>query len=297
MKKEKRREPSIKSEVFTEEETRKFYNEHDAFYRSFWDQGGSLHWGLYNSNIPFECTSKEFIEACIKLNELMGQKLQISKDSFILDAGCGNGTTSLWIANRYPGCKIFGIDLSSTRINNANQLLTKQTNEIQNRVKFFTGSLTDLPFEDDLFTHIISQATLYHVNKRIEALQEIRRVLKPQGLFVFDDLLKPHATISANAKKFVYDRLLFDTDFNFISYQETLNSIGFNVVYAEDLSESLLKSYTYLCKKTKSIYEEDEIKNEEYKTLSIAYDHTVEAIRSQDLGWGFFVSKKNDLHE
>lgn len=283
----------MKQDVFTEKETEKFYDEHDAIYRSFWDQGGSLHWGLYESNAPFQCTSEEFVHACIRLNRWMGQKSQITGEAMILDAGCGNGNTSIWIAHEYPDSNIIGIDLSATRIANANQLLAKQSDDVQKRVKFVKGSLTTLPFEDNFFTHIISQATLYHVNHRIEALRELYRVLKPGGSFILDDLLKPHSNISADSKKFVYDRLLFDTDFNFLSYQEALNRIGFHVMYAEDISEHLAKSYSYLQEITKTLSQQNTPHSQEYKDLSMAYNHMVEAIRRQDLGWAMITCKKN----
>lgn len=36
---------------------------------------------------------------------------------------------------------------------------------------------------------------------------------------VFDDLIKPSPDIGDDAPRFVYDQLLFDTDYSFTSYQ------------------------------------------------------------------------------
>ena len=34
------------SSRFTEDETERYYDSEDAIYRSFWDEDGSVHWGL-----------------------------------------------------------------------------------------------------------------------------------------------------------------------------------------------------------------------------------------------------------
>ena len=70
-------------------------------------------------------------------------------------------------------------------------------------------------------------------------LKEAYRVLKDGGIMVFDDLIKPQPEIGAEAHKFVYDRLLFDTPFSFDSYQDALKAQGFKILEAHDLSSHL----------------------------------------------------------
>ena len=35
---------------FTEQDTENYYNASDELYQSFWDKGGGLHWGYFESN-------------------------------------------------------------------------------------------------------------------------------------------------------------------------------------------------------------------------------------------------------
>ena len=231
---------------FTEYDTEAFYDAEDAVYRSFWDEHGSLHWGFFDSS-----TGLDFLKASSRLNDMMIEKAQIDSGARVLDLGCGNGTTAMWLG-RTSGCRVVGIDLSGTRIGNAKQTLREQPAELKSRLGFEKASATELPFPDGSFTHVWSQATIYHIHEKEKALSETYRVLGSGGLLMFDDLTKPRSDISEAAKAYVYDRLLFDTDFSFDSYQVALRNAGFSVLEAIDLSHHLKTSYQCLAVLTRA---------------------------------------------
>ena len=106
---------------------------------------------------------------------------------------------------------------------------------------------------------------------------------------VFDDLIGPRPSISETARKYVYDCLLFDTDFSFQGYQEALRNAGFEVMEAFDLSENLRKSYYCLGRMAQGQQEHDP---DTFSTLSFAFDRMVEAIQQGELGWGMYVCRK-----
>lgn len=268
---------------FTEQETELFYDTEDALYRSFWDKEGSLHWGIFDQS-----TGDDFLKACANLNVVMAEKASIDQSSRVLDLGCGNGTTSVWLSSRL-GCRVMGVDLSGVRIANAKADLESQPNEVGAKVDFEKASATELPFDTGSFTHVWSQAAIYHVHDKEKALTEAYRVLALGGILVFDDLLKPKTNVSDTTRKYVYDRLVFDTDFSFETYQETLRKTGFEVVQAEDLSHHLKTSYQCLARKA---HEKGERGIEKYQDLSYAYGKMVEAVDNQELGWGLYLCKK-----
>ena len=268
---------------FSEQDTESFYDAEDAVYRSFWDKEGGLHWGVFDDS-----TGTDFLKACANLNEVMVQKALMDQTSRVLDLGCGNGTNSLWLS-RTLGCGVVGVDLSGVRINNAKQDLGNQPEDIKARVAFEKASATDLPFEDSSFTHAWSQATIYHVHEKEKALQEVYRVLEAGGIFVFDDLTKPKPDISETARTYVYDRLIFDTNFSFESYQDALRQAGFEILDAQDMSQHLKTSYQCLADITRQKIGEDA---EKYGTLSFAYEQMVQAVTNQELGWGLYLCRK-----
>ena len=236
---------------FTEQDTEQFYDSHDALYREFWVKEGSLHWGVFD-----DTTGNDFLNACANLNNMMVQKGLVNQKARVIDLGCGSGNTSIWLA-KSTGCQVFGVDLSSVRIQNAKGELEKQSESVKQRVSFEKASITDLSFHDQSFTHAWSQATIYHVPDKEKALLEAYRVLDYGGIFVFDDLIKPKPEVSDNARKYVYDRLLFDTDFSFHGYQEALENTGFQTIEATDLSEHLKTSYERLSEMAGEINDND----------------------------------------
>ena len=268
---------------FTEQETEAFYDAEDALYRSFWDSQGSLHWGFFDQE-----TGDDFLEACANLNRIMAKKADISSGSRVLDMGCGNGNTAAWLS-RSTGCRVTGIDLSGVRVDNANAAAQELPTEIGSLLEFRKASATSLPFDDHSFTHVWSQATIYHVHEKRQALEQAYRTLEPDGIFVFDDLIKPKPDISENAQKYVYQRLLFDTPFSFSSYQETLTEVGFHVLEAHDLSDHLKQSYQCLGKMAR---DRSEGEGDQFQQLSLAYQQMVEAIDNQELGWGMYLCRK-----
>ena len=268
---------------FTEEETEAFYDAEDAVYRSFWDSEGSLHWGFFD-----QTTGNDFPKASANLNHIMAEKASIDSTSKVLDVGCGNGTIAAWLS-RSRGCNVLGIDLSGVRINNAKESLRDLPRDVRERLEFEKASATELPFPEGSFTHVWSQATIYHIPAKEAVLREAYRVLAPGGTLIFDDLLKPKPDISEITRTYVYDRLLFDTDFSFQSYQDSLRSTGFQVLECQDLSSHLRASYQCLVDITRERVNEG---NESLRDLSYAYQQMVRAVDNDELGWGFYLCKK-----
>jgi ubiquinone/menaquinone biosynthesis C-methylase UbiE len=268
---------------YTEKDTETYYDNQDVIYRAFWDQEASVHWGVFDQG-----TGKDFLKACANLNQIMIERGKIDQDSKVLDLGCGNGTTAIWLSEA-QGCHVTGVDLSGVRIGNANNARDGRHSELQSRLAFEKASATELPFEDGTFTHVWSQAVIYHVHDKEDAPREAFRVLQDGGIMVFEDLIKPKNDISPDAQKYVYDRLMFDTEFSFTSYQVALEAQGFKILEAHNFSEHLKTSYLCLSERTPVGEGEHSLR---YQDLSAAYLQTAKAVENNELGWGFFVCQK-----
>ena len=206
-----------------------------------------------------------------------------------MDLGCGNGTVAIWLAGESGG-KVTGIDLSGVRVDNALGKRAAQDPGLRDRLAFEKASATDLPFADGAFSHVWSQAVIYHVPDKRTVLKEAYRVLDDGGIMVFDDLLRPKREITPEAQTYVYDRLLYDTEFTFESYQQALKDQGFEVVEAIDLSQHLRQSYLCLSERTPKNDTSDEA--EHYQWLTTAYIETAAAVDKDELGWGLFICRK-----
>lgn len=98
----------------------------------------------------------------------------ISKVQNILDFGCGTGILQEQFEKKF-NVKGYGIDISKEAINYSKKRgLT--------RVKKFDGE--KIPFKSNFFNLVTAIDVLEHVDKDLEALSEIRRVLKKGGLAI-----------------------------------------------------------------------------------------------------------------
>ena len=272
------------SSRFTEQETESYYDAEDEIYRAVWDEDGSVHWGFFD-----ETTGTDFLKGCANLDRIMVEKGRIDASSRALDLGCGNGTTAIWLA-RQTGCHATGIDLSGVRIDNAKASRERQEPGLRDRLAFEKASATELPFAEGQFDRVWSQAVIYHVPDKRTVLKEVYRVLAKGGIFVFDDLVKPKQQVSPESQRFVYDRLLYDTEFSFESYQDALKAQGFELLEAVDISSHLRQSYLCLADRTPKGETGEHAAH--YEWLTEAYLETAKAVEKDELGWGLYICRK-----
>ena len=94
----------------------------------------------------------------------------------VLDVGCGPGTITADIAAR--GATVVGIDAAADVVAKAREL------GVDARV----GDAYALDFADDTFDVVHSHQTLQHLARPVDALREMRRVLKPGGVLGVRDV-------------------------------------------------------------------------------------------------------------
>lgn len=106
-----------------------------------------------------------------------------------LDLGCGVGRHSLALARL--GYVTTAIDASLAGL----EYSRRAAEEEGLAIIFERGDMTDLPFPDASFDYVLSLNVIYHGDAQVvrEALQEIRRVLKPGGVFQGTMLSKRNA--------------------------------------------------------------------------------------------------------
>jgi len=99
----------------------------------------------------------------------------------ILDIGCGNGNVLNIVASRFD-CTLAGIDFSRSAIKSALSRNRKFVNS--GRMNLACQDMSRLPFPDSSFNKVYSINTVYFWDNLADTLIEIRRVLKPNGLFL-----------------------------------------------------------------------------------------------------------------
>jgi ubiquinone/menaquinone biosynthesis C-methylase UbiE len=102
----------------------------------------------------------------------------------VLDAGCGVGSIALDVAPRVAPGRAVGVDVDAGQIEAARRSAAERG--IDN-AEFQVGSVLELPFEDSSFDVAYANAVLFYLRDQVEALKEMRRVLRPGGLAAVSD--------------------------------------------------------------------------------------------------------------
>ena len=116
------------------------------------------------------------------LLQFMGQEglLSDEKKARILEIGCGSGANLWMIAKEGHGA--YGIDISKEALRLAEKHLKEKWNV---KATLREGSFTDIPFPDEIFDYVVDVVSMQHIylSESANALQEIKRVLKPGGKY------------------------------------------------------------------------------------------------------------------
>jgi len=95
----------------------------------------------------------------------------------LLDAGCGPGVYTADLISM--GVDYWGIDGAEDMINMAKAVAPEA------RERLFQSNVSELPFDNDFFDIVILPGVIEYLPEENLALQEIRRVLKQDGQFIF----------------------------------------------------------------------------------------------------------------
>jgi ubiquinone/menaquinone biosynthesis C-methylase UbiE len=141
---------------------------------------------------------KSFAELYIKKHKKILEKLgyyyakKLKNSGFskgkILDAGCGFGAMCMVLAGEFSDCEVVGIDLSVPLLEYAKDTLSREP--IEERVKFEKGDVEKMPFEDNSFDVVFNVNMVHWVGEPVSMLNEIDRILKPEGYLFIKDLRK-----------------------------------------------------------------------------------------------------------
>jgi ubiquinone/menaquinone biosynthesis C-methylase UbiE len=120
-----------------------------------------------------------------KLTLHLGEKLEITKDSKVLDIACGQGTSAIALAKEL-GCKVVGIDLGQKNLD----LAKKKTEEmgLEDKLEFIISDAEKIELPDGSFDFVICECALCTFPDTKTAVKEMHRVLKKGGAVGITDV-------------------------------------------------------------------------------------------------------------
>jgi ubiquinone/menaquinone biosynthesis C-methylase UbiE len=122
--------------------------------------------------------------------------ISIRKDDKILDLGCGGGRTVSKLAAIASEGKVYGLDHSKESV-----AVSKRTNRQwieMGRVEIQEGSVSQLPFSEDVFDLVTAVETHFWWPDLPADIREVLRVIKPGGaLLIVAEVYKGAKTMTA----------------------------------------------------------------------------------------------------
>jgi ubiquinone/menaquinone biosynthesis C-methylase UbiE len=196
-----------------------------------------MNYGYYEKDFsPTLSITDEDERYPIQLYHFLAEKVSF-KNLDVLEVGSGRGGGASYLAKTFNPKSICGIDISSNAIDLCNSLYD------QNNLSFKVGDSENLPFLNNSIDVIFNIESSHCYPSFENFIDEIIRVLKPGGYFVYCDLL-----ISKNYNEHIkcfnkkYLKLISNTDItqNVINASELMTESRRNLI--NNFSSGFLKN-------------------------------------------------------
>lgn len=223
--------------MFSNQDIARYYDLSEDHYRFFWnlDQSKSLHYGYWDSS------TKNFHEALLNINKILSSKAAICEGENVLDAGCGIGGSSLWLA-REKKCKVTGISLSQKQIDKANAIVNKEG--LNRFAHFELKDFTSTDFPDASFDVVWAIESVCHAGDKNMFIKEAYRVLKKGGRLIMADFFKKEGLKGRDAEiiqNWAHGWAV--PDFSDVrQFKEGLTDAGFFEIEMEDATSAIRPS-------------------------------------------------------
>ena len=221
----------IRRLISTSQSKLEYYASMNETFRQIYGKTIMLHY-------PFHKSSTDSLEQRqMNLTEHLLEKGGGIDGLRVLEVGCGNGSQSLYMAERHNPVKVTGIDLIPANIQIAmgqhvnGHPVEFNVDDAQQLQTIPSGSIDFL---------ICVESALHYPQKEL-FIKQVKRVLKPGGRFVIADIVNKYAGRkypSASWKeKMVYFHWTVD------EYKTAFREQGLELTYEEDLTANVIKGY------------------------------------------------------
>jgi ubiquinone/menaquinone biosynthesis C-methylase UbiE len=148
----------------------------------------------------------------------------------VLEIGCGMGVGVPEIVRRFRPRAVDAFDLDEKQVARARERLADFDGGVE--VRLWTGDAERIEAEDGRYDAVFEFTIFHHVPDWRRALAEVRRVLRPGGVFCFEELSREffHDTpvLSALLRRFTVHP--WDSMFDFPAFRRALADEGLRLV-------------------------------------------------------------------
>ncbi len=138
----------------------------------------ALHYGYWDQQ------THSHHQALINKNQVLYDLAEIDSKDHVLDAGCGIGGSSIWMAKHHDN-QVTAITISKQQASHARKHAKRQG--VSDSVNFEVSDFCETPFDDESFDVIWGLESVCHAMNKGDFLKEAYRLLRPGGRIVVCD--------------------------------------------------------------------------------------------------------------
>jgi tocopherol O-methyltransferase len=177
-----------------------YYDQTWLDYRLLWLNPDNLavHFGYTDEN------TRSHTDALKNMNRVLADRVHVKSGERILDAGCGVGGSSLWLADERQA-EVVGITLSARQVQKARSYAARRG--LAHRVQFEVADFTATPFPDASFDVVWAVESLCHAAHKAAFYREAARVLRPGGRVVVADFARSGRPLDPTGERLLHEWL------------------------------------------------------------------------------------------
>jgi tocopherol O-methyltransferase len=225
-----------------------FYDTSYLMFRIHSLGNNEFHYGLWT---PHTRTSSE---ASRNTTQFVASCLELQKQDIVLDAGCGMGGTTVYLAERF-GCYISGTTISKVQLKGAQNAALKSP--ARNRLAFFLEDYRQTHFEDNSFSKVLAIESVCYSSIKSDFLREAFRLLDRGGKLAVCDAFLTKIELEQN-EKYYYEKFIHGFAIpNLVTKQDfmvDLQKTGFKNIEFFDKSREVKKSSERIYKESLLVY-------------------------------------------
>ena len=215
-----------------------YYDKCEANYRRWWDldQSLAMHAGYWDA------TTKTLTDALRKENEILANLVGITSKDRVLDAGCGVGGSSIYLAQTIK-CPVVAITLSEKQARLAT--LKAKDRHLTHPPTFLVKDYTHTGFPDHSFDVVWAIESVCHAKDKRDFIKEAWRLLSPGGRLILADGFHVRNIYSVKERQLLGKAVngwAVDTMESIPNFEGYLKNQGFSQIGIKDITPHVLPS-------------------------------------------------------
>jgi cyclopropane fatty-acyl-phospholipid synthase-like methyltransferase len=213
-----------------------YYKATENAYKDSWDLDNSLaiHYGYWDEKV------KSFPQSLLRMNEVMIEAGVINSNDSVLDAGCGVGGSSIFLAS-HLGCRVTGITLSERQVQQASSNAKQRA--VESLIDFKVMNYCNTTFSDESFDVVWGCESICYADDKEKFIKEAFRLLKPGGRLIIGD---GFVTEFENNDQSVIRQWLDGWQVNYLEspdrFSQFMQQAGFTNIVYRDISKYTVHS-------------------------------------------------------